>query len=267
MTVFLTPDGEPFFGGTYYPPEPRHGLPSFRQLLVAIADAYRDRREDVAQQAAAIVDALRRSAELMPSREPLSGELIADAVRVLRGQLDPEWGGFGRAPKFPPASTIELLLRARRARRGDEDARRHGGRRDVRPRRRRLPPLLRRRPLARAALREDALRQRAARSRVPARVGGDGERAVSQGRRGDARLHGARAAAAERRLRLVAGRRHRRRRGAHVHVDGGRGRAAGAARAVRARPLHPPRRAGRRDARAPALHPRPPSAAARSTTR
>jgi len=112
MTVFVTPEGEPFFGGTYYPPEPRHGLPSFRQLLVAIADAYRDRREDIAQQAAAIVDALRRSAELMPSREPLSGGLIADAVRVLRGQLDPEWGGFGHAPKFPPASTIELLLRA-----------------------------------------------------------------------------------------------------------------------------------------------------------
>ncbi len=112
MTVFVTPVGEPFFGGTYYPPEPRHGLPSFRQLLVAIADAYGERREEVVQQASAIVDALRRSAELMPSREPLSGELIGDAVRVLRDQLDAEWGGFGHAPKFPPASTIELLLRA-----------------------------------------------------------------------------------------------------------------------------------------------------------
>ncbi|HXR11115.1 MAG TPA: thioredoxin domain-containing protein, partial [Gaiellaceae bacterium] len=112
MTVFLTPEGEPFLGGTYYPPEPRHGLPSFRQLLVAVADAYRDRRDDVAQQAAAIVDAMRRSAELAPSREPLTGALVAEAVHVLRGQLDPEWGGFGHAPKFPPASTIELLLRA-----------------------------------------------------------------------------------------------------------------------------------------------------------
>jgi uncharacterized protein YyaL (SSP411 family) len=111
MTVFLTPEGEPFFGGTYYPPEPRHGLPSFRQLLVAIAEAYRDRRSDVVEQAATIVDAMRRSAELAPSREPLSGALISEAVRVLRGQFDPEWGGFGHAPKFPPASTIELLLR------------------------------------------------------------------------------------------------------------------------------------------------------------
>jgi len=112
MTVFLTPEGEPFLGGTYYPPEPRHGLPSFRQLLVAVADAYRDRRDDVAQQAAAIVDAMRRSAELAPSREPLTGDLVTEAVRVLRRQFDAEWGGFGRAPKFPPASTIELLLRA-----------------------------------------------------------------------------------------------------------------------------------------------------------
>jgi uncharacterized protein YyaL (SSP411 family) len=111
MTVFLTPAGEPFFGGTYYPPEPRHGLPSFRQLLVAIAEAYRDRRDDVAQQAAVLVDALRRSAEHAPSREPLTSALLGDAVRTLRSQFDPTWGGFGGAPKFPPASTLEFLLR------------------------------------------------------------------------------------------------------------------------------------------------------------
>ena len=111
MTVFLTPEGAPFFGGTYYPPEPRHGLPSFRQLLVAIADAYRDRRSDVTEQAAVLVDALRRSAQSAPSREPLERGLIGEAVRNLRRQVDPEWGGFGHAPKFPPASTIELLLR------------------------------------------------------------------------------------------------------------------------------------------------------------
>jgi uncharacterized protein YyaL (SSP411 family) len=111
MTVFLTPGGAPFFGGTYYPPEPRHGLPSFRQLLVAIADAYRDRRDDVSAQAAAIVDALRRGAEAAPSREPLERGLLTESVRTLRRQFDPEWGGFGHAPKFPPASAIELLLR------------------------------------------------------------------------------------------------------------------------------------------------------------
>jgi uncharacterized protein YyaL (SSP411 family) len=111
MTVFLTPEGEPFFGGTYYPPEPRHGLPSFRQVLSAVADAYRERRADVARSARELVEAVRRSSELQPSREPLQPSLLADAVRGLRATFDPEWGGFGRAPKFPPASALEFLLR------------------------------------------------------------------------------------------------------------------------------------------------------------
>ncbi len=111
MTVFLTPQGEPFFGGAYYPPEPRHGMPSFRQVLTAIAQAYRERRGDVARQAEALVDALRRTAAAAPSHEPLTEALLDDAVRALRAQVDPRWGGFGRAPKFPPASTLELLLR------------------------------------------------------------------------------------------------------------------------------------------------------------
>jgi uncharacterized protein YyaL (SSP411 family) len=111
LTVFLTPDGEPFFGGTYFPPEPRHGLPSFQQVLRAVADAYRERPEDVAAQAEALVGALRRSAETEPSREPLTEALLAEAERVLLAQLDPRWGGFGHAPKFPPASALEFLLR------------------------------------------------------------------------------------------------------------------------------------------------------------
>src|SRR5579864_5061302 len=111
MTVFLTPDGAPFSGGTYYPPEPRHGLPSFRQLLVAISNAYRERPDDVAEQAKVIVEALRQSAERPPSREPLERGLVAEAARSLQRQFDPEWGGFGHAPKFPPSSVLELLLR------------------------------------------------------------------------------------------------------------------------------------------------------------
>src|SRR5205823_9579433 len=103
MTVFLTPDGEPFFGGTYFPPEPRHGLPSFAQLLVAVSDAYRERRGDVARQASALVEAIRRSTEQPPSREPLTESILAGAVRGLQAQLDPVNGGFGRAPKFPNA--------------------------------------------------------------------------------------------------------------------------------------------------------------------
>jgi uncharacterized protein YyaL (SSP411 family) len=113
MTVFLTPAGEPFFGGTYYPPEPRHGLPAFRQLLAAIAEAYRERRDDVAKQAGTLVEALQRSAQTTPSREPLTESLLAEAERVLRAQFDPRWGGFGHAPKFPPYSALEFLLRRR----------------------------------------------------------------------------------------------------------------------------------------------------------
>ena len=109
MTVFLTPAGAPFFGGTYYPPEPRHGLPSFPQLLQAIANAWRERRSDIERDAGAITEQLRRTAE--PSHEPLTSSLLTDAVRGLREQFDPEWGGFGPAPKFPPASVLEFLLR------------------------------------------------------------------------------------------------------------------------------------------------------------
>jgi uncharacterized protein YyaL (SSP411 family) len=111
LNVFLTPDGEPFYGGTYFPPEPRHGLPSFRQVLRAVADAYRERPEDIAAQAGALVGALRRSAETLPSREPLTEALLAEAEHGLLSQLDPRWGGFGHAPKFPPASVLEFLLR------------------------------------------------------------------------------------------------------------------------------------------------------------
>ena len=168
MTVFLTPAGEPFFGGTYYPPEPRHGMPSFRQVLDAIAEAWRDRRDDVARAAAQLVEAVRHSAELRPSNDPLTDSVLSAAERNLAATFEPAYGGWGRAPKFPNAPALEFLLRRderRGARDGGEDARRDGGRRDVRPARRRLPPLLGRRPLARAALREDALRQRAARAR------------------------------------------------------------------------------------------------------
>jgi uncharacterized protein len=109
MTVFLTPDGRPFYGGTYFPPEPRHGLPSFKQLLQAVADAWNDRRADILRDAGEITQRLNQTSD--PSPEPLTSRLLKDAVRTLRGQFDPEWGGFGNAPKFPPASTLEFLLR------------------------------------------------------------------------------------------------------------------------------------------------------------
>jgi uncharacterized protein len=111
MTVFLTPEGEPFFGGTYFPPEPRHGLASFRDVLVAVSDAYRERRGDVGRQAAALVDAIRSQSDRRPSSDPLTAGLLHDAARGLREQFDPEWGGFGRAPKFPQPAVLDFLLR------------------------------------------------------------------------------------------------------------------------------------------------------------
>jgi uncharacterized protein len=117
MTVFLTPEGEPFYGGTYYPPEPRHGMPSFRQVLEAIHEAWRERREDVARSAAQLVEAVRRSAELRPSSEPLTDSVLAAAVRGLGATFEPAHGGWGRAPKFPNAPVLEFLLR-----RGDQQS-------------------------------------------------------------------------------------------------------------------------------------------------
>jgi len=111
MTVFLTPQGEPFYGGTYFPPEPRHGLPSFRQILEAVADAYRERPADVARNAAELVGAVRRGSEARPSNDPLTESILDEAVRSLSRVFDPTWGGFGGAPKFPPSSALELLLR------------------------------------------------------------------------------------------------------------------------------------------------------------
>jgi hypothetical protein len=114
MTVFLTPDGRPFYGGTYFPPEPRYNMPSFRQLLMAVSEAYRERRSELERQADALVGAIREASAVGPSTEPLTTELLSRAVSALAAQFDPEFGGFGRAPKFPPASNLEFLLRTDR---------------------------------------------------------------------------------------------------------------------------------------------------------
>jgi uncharacterized protein YyaL (SSP411 family) len=133
MTVFLTPEGEPFFGGTYYPPEPRHGLPSFRQVLAAVAEAYRERRGDVGRTAAKLVEHIASATAAAPSREPLSDAILGDAVRLLRSGFDPTWGGWGRAPKFPAAPVIEFLLRRRETEMAEKtlDAMAAGGMYDV----------------------------------------------------------------------------------------------------------------------------------------
>ena len=110
-TVFLTPDGKPFYAGTYFPPEPRHGIPSFRQLLDAVAEAWRERRDDLEAQAAKLVDALGGAARLTVGDAELSPALLDAAERQLARDYEPAFGGFGTQPKFPPSSALELLLR------------------------------------------------------------------------------------------------------------------------------------------------------------
>ena len=116
-TVFLTPEGKPFYAGTYFPPEPRHGIPSFRDVLRAVSAAWGERRAEIERQAARIDDSLRNGAQLRASSEPLASSLLSEAARGIAATFEPAFGGFGRAPKFPPASTLELLLR-----RGDDDS-------------------------------------------------------------------------------------------------------------------------------------------------
>ena len=111
MTVFLTPGGEPFYAGTYFPPEPRHGMPSFPQLLLAVAEAWRTQRGDIVAQAQRLVEAVGHSARIEPSAEPLTAALLDGAEQGIARTFDRANGGFGRAPKFPPASTLEFLLR------------------------------------------------------------------------------------------------------------------------------------------------------------
>jgi uncharacterized protein YyaL (SSP411 family) len=113
MTMFLTPEGAPFFGGTYFPPTDRHGLPSFRRVLESVARAWNEQREDIARQGAKVVERLKAvAASARPSDEPLGGGLIGGIVSALWPSFDREMGGFGHAPKFPQPPTLELLLRA-----------------------------------------------------------------------------------------------------------------------------------------------------------
>ncbi len=120
MTVFLTPGGEPFFGGTYFPPEDRHGLPGFPKVLRAIAEAWRDRRDDLLAQGKKLGAALAQGLSRSESKDPLSEGILRQAHASLAGVFDRTWGGFGPAPKFPQPMTLEFLLRMHR--RGYEGA-------------------------------------------------------------------------------------------------------------------------------------------------
>ncbi|HZO60686.1 MAG TPA: thioredoxin domain-containing protein [Solirubrobacterales bacterium] len=110
LNVFVDPEGVPFFGGTYFPPEPRHGMPSFRQVLEGVAEAWRDRREEIRAAAAQTVESLNAGARLRPTDEEPSPQELEEAEHSLGAQFDPNFGGFGGAPKFPPASALEFLM-------------------------------------------------------------------------------------------------------------------------------------------------------------
>jgi uncharacterized protein YyaL (SSP411 family) len=111
MTVFLTPDGTPFYGGTYFPPEDRHGLPGFPRLLAAIADAWRSRRSEVLQSGRDLTESLGQTERLRRATTLLTDEVLLAAFQGISAQFDEEWGGLGGAPKFPQPMIWEFVLR------------------------------------------------------------------------------------------------------------------------------------------------------------
>ena len=121
MNVFLTPEKLPFFGGTYFPPNPRYGMPSWRQILTSIADAFRERRDELQESAANIVSELKKMSVVEPAAGSLSPEMLDAAFVSFTRTFDAANGGFGGAPKFPAAMSLEFLLRYHH-RTGDDKA-------------------------------------------------------------------------------------------------------------------------------------------------
>jgi uncharacterized protein len=111
MTVFLTPEGKPFYGGTYFPPEDRQGMPGFQRILVGVAQAYRERPQDVEKSVGQILTALERMSQSSESQRNFSPDIIRETAEQIVRAYDSEHGGLGRAPKFPNAGVYELFLR------------------------------------------------------------------------------------------------------------------------------------------------------------
>jgi uncharacterized protein YyaL (SSP411 family) len=111
LNVFVTPEQVPFYAGTYFPPEPRQGMPSWPMVLDAVAKAWESRRDEIREQSSAIADRLSGAARLKPAAGPVDASVLDDAIDSLRAHFDSVNGGWGSAPKFPAASTIEFLLR------------------------------------------------------------------------------------------------------------------------------------------------------------
>ena len=114
LTVFLTPDGKPFYGGTYFPPDDNRGMVSFPRLLTAMADAYKNKRGDVIQATQQLISRVQQMAEVPRAQEPLSPDVLHQAFQNLVSSYDFQFGGFGSAPKFPQPMTYEFILRYRK---------------------------------------------------------------------------------------------------------------------------------------------------------
>ncbi len=111
MTMFLTPDLKPFYGGTYFPPDDRYGRPGFARVLLGVSEAYRERREAVANQADQITEHLNQTSEMEVHDHLLTTDLLSRANQDYRSRFDARHGGFGSAPKFPPSMGLSMLLR------------------------------------------------------------------------------------------------------------------------------------------------------------
>jgi uncharacterized protein YyaL (SSP411 family) len=111
LTIFLTPDLKPFYGGTYFPPEDRHNLPGFPRVLQAISESYYNHRSEIDQTAGQMAEMLAETTKHISNPEDLTEDIIKQAFLILRNQFDPQNGGFGRAPKFPNPLALEFLLR------------------------------------------------------------------------------------------------------------------------------------------------------------
>jgi len=111
MSVWLTPDLEPFFGGTYFPPDSRYGRPGFRAVLEGISRAWKERRADILRDAGRMAEALQAETRLPAGTEELSRDPLPKAAEGLKKHFDADFGGFGGAPKFPPSMDLEVLLR------------------------------------------------------------------------------------------------------------------------------------------------------------
>jgi uncharacterized protein YyaL (SSP411 family) len=111
LTVFLTPEGNPFYGGTYFPPEDRHGLPGFPKVLVTVSEAYRNRSNQVQQATRQIINVLNTKADSKTTAGQLTSDILEQAYSAIKQDFDKENGGFGGAPKFPQPMVLEFLLR------------------------------------------------------------------------------------------------------------------------------------------------------------